>query len=123
MKVQKETQVASTSVATAAQLEAITRQMLERVTRQLEARDISLTVSDAAVDALAKEGFDSDNGARPLRRLIRERLENEAAKLILSGKCKAGDSLKFFSKNGELFLEPIVKAICEPSQNNDELGE
>ena len=105
------------------QLEAIARQLLSMAAQRLEAKGISLSVTDEAVSAIAKEGYDPDYGARPLRRVIRERLENPAAQLILRGKCKDGDSLKLFLKNGELFLESVVKAICESSQNNDELGE
>lgn len=107
------------------ELEAIARQMLERVVKRLECKNITLTMTDDAISAIAREGFDPDHGARPLRRVIRERLEVPAAALILSGKIKDGEGLKFFSKNGELFLTPIVKAERGLSQNNknDEIGE
>ncbi|MFG6489339.1 ATP-dependent chaperone ClpB [Roseateles sp. BYS78W] len=58
--------------------------------RQLEARldklEMKLDVSDAALDEIAKVGFDPVFGARPLKRAIQQRVENPLSKLILEGK-------------------------------------
>lgn len=54
----------------------------------LEAKGIGLEYSQAGVSRLAAMGYDPKFGARPLRRLIQEKVENEIANLVL------GDSLK-----------------------------
>jgi len=58
--------------------------------RILEARlakmDLQLRVSPAALEELAKVGFDPVFGARPLKRAIQQRIENPLSKLILEGR-------------------------------------
>ena len=60
---------------------------------RLAARDMTLTLSDAAKDRLVKEGFDPAYGARPLKRLIQQAIENPLAKRILEGDFSTGDSV------------------------------
>lgn len=59
-----------------------------------EQLDIRLKISDSAKDYLAEAGFDSKYGARPLRRAIQTKLEDELAGEILSGRVKRGDTVK-----------------------------
>ncbi|MEX2032927.1 MAG: hypothetical protein WEA81_08680, partial [Dehalococcoidia bacterium] len=47
----------------------------------------------AALDVLAREGYDPEFGARPLRRLIERRVENPLAKGVLSGGYESGDRI------------------------------
>lgn len=65
--------------------------MLKRVAKDLDAKGIQLEIEDAALDYLAKAGFDPDFGARPMRRALQERVENQLADLLLSGKLKRRD--------------------------------
>ncbi|GAA4439088.1 ATP-dependent chaperone ClpB [Bremerella cremea] len=60
---------------------------------QLEEQGIELVVSDSAKDALADEGFDPLYGARPLKRVIQNRLQNQLATLLLKGDFKDGDRI------------------------------
>jgi ATP-dependent Clp protease ATP-binding subunit ClpB len=48
--------------------------------------DLQLQVSPAALEELAKVGFDPVFGARPLKRAIQQRIENPLSKLLLEGK-------------------------------------
>ena len=102
---------------------AIARKLLDTVAGRLAEKGISLTVTDGAVDLLAERGFDPDYGARPLRRAIRAHLEDPAARLLLEGTAVPGDSLEFFSENGELFLRPSVKEERTPKKQHDEIQE
>ena len=52
-----------------------------------------MTFSDDLVSTLAAQGFDPQWGARPLNRLIADKLETKLAQEILEGKLKKGDSL------------------------------
>ena len=60
--------------------------MLKDVASQLKEKGIALSVSEAAKDQLAKEGYDPKYGARPLRKTIQRRLEDPLADMFLSGK-------------------------------------
>ena len=62
--------------------------MLKEVSEQMKEKDVVLSVSEAAKDELAKEGYDPKYGARPLRKTIQKRLEDPLADLYLSGKLK-----------------------------------
>ncbi len=59
--------------------------------RRLADRKIELNVTDAALDKLAAEGYDPAFGARPLKRLIQQYIENPLAKRILAGDFAEGD--------------------------------
>ncbi len=63
---------------------------------------ISLSLSDAAKDRLAADGYDPVYGARPLKRLIQQQIENPLARRILSGEIGPGDSVEI-DVNGEGF--------------------
>jgi ATP-dependent Clp protease ATP-binding subunit ClpC len=67
--------------------------MLKEVTSNLESRGVSLQVTDAALDELAQKGFDPMFGARPLRRLIQETIQNQLANLILENKLDRRDTV------------------------------
>jgi ATP-dependent Clp protease ATP-binding subunit ClpB len=78
----------------AAHLRRIVNLQIEILRKRLADRRIELQVSDAALDALAKEGFDPVYGARPLKRLIQSKLQNPLAMKILDGSFGDGDSIK-----------------------------
>ncbi|TWT40930.1 Chaperonin protein ClpB [Phycisphaerae bacterium RAS1] len=62
--------------------------------QRLAAREMTLRISDAAKDRLAADGYDPVYGARPLKRLIQQQVENLLAKRILAGEFAAGDSIE-----------------------------
>jgi ATP-dependent Clp protease ATP-binding subunit ClpA len=67
--------------------------MLKRVVKDLNGKGMSLEVSDAALDYLVEIGFDPEFGARPLRRVIAEQVENKLAELILSKQLRRKDKI------------------------------
>ncbi len=76
----------------------------------LEARDLRLVVSARAADRLAEDGFDPVYGARPLKRLIQDRIQNEVARRILAGEIGAGDTVEVDFEGGEFAFERRVAA-------------
>jgi ATP-dependent Clp protease ATP-binding subunit ClpB len=66
-----------------AQIAKIQLKVLEQ---RLARMDLHLQVSPAALEELAKVGFDPVFGARPLKRAIQQRIENPLSKLILEGR-------------------------------------
>jgi ATP-dependent Clp protease ATP-binding subunit ClpB len=69
---------------------------------RLKAQNLELSFTDKALDKLAEAGFDPVYGARPLKRIIRQIIENPLATALLSGKFAQGDHvLVDVQKNGE----------------------
>jgi len=67
-------------------IKAIARIQLQILEKRLDKLEMKLDVSPAALDELAKVGFDPVFGARPLKRAIQQRVENPLSKLILQGR-------------------------------------
>lgn len=64
----------------------ITRLLLRRVISQMATKGITLEVTEGAIAELAQEGYDPLYGARPLKRVIQERLDGALAQFLLKGK-------------------------------------
>ena len=79
--------------------------MMSTLIKRLKQNLIELEMSDDAKEYLAKKGFDSIYGARPLRRSIQTLIEDRLAEEMLEGKIKAGDSVLIKTANDELVIE------------------
>ena len=67
---------------------------LADLARRLEAKEVILRFSKSIYDILLKEGYDADNGARPMRRAIQRLIEDPLATQIIDGSIKPGDTVK-----------------------------
>jgi len=67
--------------------------LLERVRTQLESQALDMVLSDGAKQALAKEGYDPELGARPLRRAIQRMLEDPLSEKVLLKEFPAGSTI------------------------------
>jgi ATP-dependent Clp protease ATP-binding subunit ClpB len=92
----------------AEQIRGIAGLQLELLRKRLAERELGLHVSEAAVDLLAKEGYDPVYGARPLKRAIQHAIENPLAQEILAGRFAAGDTIVVDTdgKGGLRFSKP-----------------
>jgi ATP-dependent Clp protease ATP-binding subunit ClpB len=68
-----------------------------RLQKRLLGRQIKLNIEDSARDWLAQNGYDAEFGARPLKRLIVQDLENPLALKLLDGEIKDGDTVRIFA--------------------------
>ena len=75
---------------------------LARVLRRLEQQHLQLTLSDAAKQLLAEEGYDPVYGARPLKRVVQRRLLDPLSLALLEGKFLPGDRIQAGVEKGEL---------------------
>jgi ATP-dependent Clp protease ATP-binding subunit ClpB len=66
---------------------------LEALQKQLDARSVLLSVTDAAKDALGELGYDPEFGARPLKRTIQREVQNPLAKRLLAGEVRSGERI------------------------------
>jgi ATP-dependent Clp protease ATP-binding subunit ClpC len=67
----------------------------------MRAQRIEVEFSDEAVQLLAREGFDPEFGARPLRRTIQRLVENELSRMVLDGSVEPGDKITVDAKGDE----------------------
>jgi len=82
---------------------------LDRLTRRLAERKITLNTSGAAKEFLSGRGYDPMYGARPLKRTIQAELENPLAKFVISGKIHEGDVVTADRKSEGLEFKIINK--------------
>jgi len=75
---------------------------LKRIRSLLSDRKIDLTLTDAAREMIAKEGFDPVYGARPLKRALQREVQNPLAVRILEGDYVDGDSVEVGVENGKM---------------------
>jgi ATP-dependent Clp protease ATP-binding subunit ClpC len=94
------------------QIVDIARLLLERTTRRLRAQDIEVEFTDEAVELIAEEGFDPDFGARPLRRTIQRRVDNELSRMVLSGSLEPGDRVVVGAEEERLTFEVVEGAAA-----------
>ncbi len=91
-----------------AQIRDIAKIQLARLESRVRAHEMTLEVSDAALDEIARVGFDPLFGARPLKRAIQSAIENPVAKLILEGKFAAGSVIPVDWKDGQFRFDRVV---------------
>jgi ATP-dependent Clp protease ATP-binding subunit ClpC len=75
------------------EVKAIVDLMIRRIAAQLESQDVTIELTDAAKDFLARKGYDPALGARPLRRAIQRLVEDPMSEKILWKEYEAGDTV------------------------------
>jgi len=81
---------------------------LEHLKARLKAQDVGLEMSEEALEHLAEIGYDPIYGARPLKRAIRQFLENPLAEALLSAQWLPGDTLRVGLESGNFRFEKRV---------------
>ena len=86
---------------------------LRRLQGQVTEVGLTLSVTDEAKRQLAEEGFDPTYGARPLKRVLQQRISNPLATSILAGKALAGQTIEV-GHNGEDFTFTPIAGTAKP---------
>lgn len=89
------------------QLSAIVDIQMEHLKSLLKDRELELTITDDAKELLATRGFNPIYGARPLKRVIMQLVENPLSKEILSNKFIRGDKIQIDVENDEIIFKKI----------------
>jgi ATP-dependent Clp protease ATP-binding subunit ClpB len=92
------------------QLSKIVGLLLADTARRLAEAQIELEVTDAARAHVAREGYDPNYGARPLRRAIQREIENPLARRILAAEFTAGDTVRVDVRDGEIVFEKATSS-------------
>ena len=90
------------------EIRQITKLMLKKLIKQIEEKGIILEITEQAIDELAEAGYDPAFGARPLRRVIQNRVSDSLAKLLLTGELKRRDKV-ILESGGNLRVEKAEK--------------
>ena len=89
---------------------------LDKVRARLADYDIGLELTEAARSLLAEEGYSEEYGARPLRRVIQNRIEDALSDAILAGEFEAGDAVLADAEENEIVL-------CRAEEAEESAGE
>jgi ATP-dependent Clp protease ATP-binding subunit ClpC len=83
--------------------------MLSDVDKQLSFKGMSLEVTDAAKDWLGEHGYDQVFGARPLRRLIQNEVEDRLSEAVLDGRFQAGETIVIDCEEDSIILKNVAQ--------------
>ena len=83
-------------------IEKISAIMFASLSKRLEERDISVTITQAAKDYIVSQGYNEEYGARPLRRTIQRLVEDKLSEMLLSGEIGSGDKVNIDCVDGAL---------------------
>ena len=86
-------------------LRQIAQLQIERLRKQLAQHDLKLEVTPAAIDQVAKAGYDPVYGARPLKRVIQQQMQNPLATELLKGELTPETGVRIDYRDGEFIFE------------------
>ena len=89
--------------------------MLAKVAQQLQEKGVKLQVTEAAKNLLSEKGYDQTFGARPLRRVIQNLVEDQLSEMLLRGEFSAGDTVLLDCGEGERIVARTVSLAQQPS--------
>jgi len=89
---------------------------LDKVSERLVEHNLKLSATPAALDSLAEQGYDPEMGARPLKRIIQQKVEDPLSDALLSGRFVDGDSILIDADDdGEIILTKKKKRKKTPA--------
>ena len=92
-----------------ADLRRIVALNVDHLQAMLRERELGLELTDAALDALAEEGYDPHFGARPLKRTIQRQLQNPLALKLLKGEFKPGETIAVDASGGQFTFRALKR--------------
>ena len=95
---------------------------LNRIRKQMHEQALTLEVSAEAMELLGTKGYDPDYGARPLRRVIQNTIEDELADRLLRGELKGGGSVQVTVVEGEIKVSTTPNVTADEPTPEPELA-
>ena len=89
-------------------IQQIVQLELDKVAERLKEHTITLTATPAALELLAELGYDPDMGARPLKRIIQQKVEDVLSDALLSGQFADGEAIVVDASDDEVVLRRDV---------------
>ena len=84
---------------------------IEKLNQRLKSRNLTIHLDDYAMEHLAQKGYDPTFGARPLKRVIQQEIENPLSMAILKGEFKEGSTINFIKNNNGAELNMVSPAV------------
>jgi ATP-dependent Clp protease ATP-binding subunit ClpC len=97
-------------------IEQIVLLELNKVSQRLEEHSIHLNATPGALELLAEEGYDPEMGARPLRRVIQQKVEDPLSDALLAGDFADGDIVMVDVEEGKVVLHRSESEIKQPPE-------
>ena len=97
--------------------------MMKDLFKRLSERELSIEVTDEVKDYLAKDGYNEAYGARPLRRLIQKKIEDQLAEEILTNAYKPGDTIVLKLKDDNIIFERKAGETSEEAATEEKTEE
>ena len=85
-------------------MQQLVQVQLTILNQQLQNKKVTVSLSDEVVAQLSEDGYDKENGARPLQRLFRQRIKVLLSEMIVSKKLKRGHYIFYLNEDGEIAL-------------------
>jgi len=95
-------------------IEKIVELEIQKVAHRLEEHSIVLTATQEALEKLAQDGYDPEMGARPLRRVIQQKVEDPLSDSLLSGEFEDGDNVLVDLGDDDIVLRRLVGEVTPP---------
>ncbi len=92
-------------------VKTVVDKFLTELQAQLDDKRVTLEVDDEARDWLAVQGYDETMGARPMQRLIQDKIKRELADMILFGALAKGGVLRVTVTDGQISLQPVTEEV------------
>ncbi|HEX9029612.1 MAG TPA: AAA family ATPase, partial [Anaerolineales bacterium] len=89
---------------------------IQKVAQRLEDHAIVLSTTPAALEMLADQGYDPDMGARPLRRVIQQKVEDRLSDALLAGEFEDGDAIQVDVADGDIVLHRKQSEATPPPE-------
>ncbi|WP_299027152.1 ATP-dependent Clp protease ATP-binding subunit [uncultured Thermanaerothrix sp.] len=95
---------------------------IQKVSDRLRENNITLKATEAAIRLLADEGYDPEMGARPLRRVLQNRIEDRLSDALLAGEFSEGDVIVVDAVDGEIVLRREEGSPADEAQKTAEMS-
>jgi ATP-dependent Clp protease ATP-binding subunit ClpC len=99
------------------QIRQIVDLQLDLVSKSLADKDMKLEVSDTAKDYLGEKGYDPTYGARPLRRVIQDEIEDKLSEAVLRSDFHEGDTIQIDYDGEKIQIKAITEAMSVEGTN------
>lgn len=100
------------------ELHQIVKLMSKSVLQRIGEQGFKVKITSAAIDVIAKAGFDPEYGARPIRRALQSKIEDALSEELLTGKVTVNDQVTIGAKGGEINI-----TVKQPKSNAETVTE
>lgn len=95
----------------------IVKIMSKGIVARLQEQEVKVKITPAAIDVIAKVGFDPEYGARPIRRALQKEVEDRLSEALLSGQIHLGDRVTIGATKGKITLSVKEEVATRALQN------